>query len=224
MIATKINGKKYKIPTAFSDVTAKDLHQLKDVKPKTLLQVLAKIPESIIDLMSDEQVIALSDLMGFIHGYPQNMMLKEEVNVQKREWSKLELTKQALSHAEPHVVVHVCKLYFGEEVMKWPVNLLYGQTAQILDSLSLFLDRYKELSENDDYHPDDLEAGIKGLESFGAGAIRYSLAKGDVTKYEQIDNMSAESVYFTLLYEKAKGEYLKRKEMIIKRQQNAINT
>lgn len=89
--------------------------------------------------------------------------------------------------------------------------------------MSVFLERYKELTEDNEPDADQLEAGIKGLESFGVGAIRYSLAQGDVTKYEQVEQMSAESIYFTLLYEKAKNEYTERLKEIYDRQ-NGINT
>lgn len=223
MIVLKLNGKPFKVPTNFDDVNAKQLHGLTDLKPKTLIENLTEIPSNLVDLMTADQVIQVSDLLSFVESQPVMAQIKEEINVGSESWRKLELTKQVLSKPEPYIAVEVSRLYFGDQVFEWSAELLYGQTAQILQSLSVFLERFKELNEQDEYDPDDLEAGIKGLESFGVGAIRYSLAKGDVTKYDAIEQMDAESIYFTLLYEKAKGEFLRRKEIIIKRQ-NGIGT
>jgi len=224
MITIKINGSDYKIPTSFEDVTPKQLHELPDTKPKTLISELTDISHELIEKMTSEQVVQLDTLLSFVHEQPNELLIKEEVSVGKKEWIHLEMTKQALeTKNEPFIAVEVARRYFGEEVFDWSPALVYGQTAQILHSLSLFLERYKELNDSDPYDDDQLEAGVKGLESFGVGAIRYALAKGDVTKYEEVEKMSAEAVYFTLLYEKAQSEYSSRLKEIYDRQ-NGIGT
>ena len=224
MITISINGTKHKIPTSFNDITPRELHKLPDTKPKTLIAHFTDISQDIIEKMTADQIIQIQTLLNFIEDQPHNLQIKEEISVQSKEWIKLEMTKQALeTKNEPFIAVEVSRRYFGDQVFDWPFSLIYGQTAQILHSLSLFLERYKELNDSDPYDDDQLEAGVKGLESFGVGAIRYALSKGDVTKYEQVENMSAEAVYFTLLYEKAQSEYSKRLKQIYDRQ-NGIGT
>ena len=224
MVRVEIAGKEYRIPSKASEVTANQLHSIRSDKPKEIIKALTDVPESIISQLQSEAILSLYDLLSFVYEPPQEAKIKKEINVASEAWIKLELTKQALQlKVEPYIIVELSRIYFGDQVFKWSFNLLYGQTSQIIHSLSVFLERYAELTEDNEPDADQLEAGIKGLESFGVGAIRYSLAQGDVTKYEQVEQMSAESIYFTLLYEKAKNEYTERLKEIYDRQ-NGINT
>lgn len=224
MIRVEIAGKTYSIPSKATEVTAKQLHSIRSDKPKEVIKALTDVPLDILNRLQSEAILSLYDLLSFVYEPPHNPRLKEEINVGSEAWLKLELARQAMQiNVEPYIIVEVSRIYFGDQVFEWPFNYLYGQTSQIIQSMSLFLERYKELTEDNEPDADQLEAGIKGLESFGVGAIRYSLAQGDVTKYEQVEQMSAESIYFTLLYEKAKNEYTERLKEIYDRQ-NGINT
>lgn len=224
MVRVEIAGKQYSIPSKVSEVKTRQLHSIRSDKPKEVIKALTDIPDELINRLQSEAVLSLYELLSFVYEPPLSPKMKEEVNVGSEAWIKLELTRQAMQvNVEPYIIVEVSRIYFGDEVFDWSWELLYGQTAQIISSMSVFLERYKELTKDDEPDPDQLEAGIKGLESFGVGAIRYSLAQGDVTKYEQIEQMSAESIYFTLLYEKAKNEYTERLKEIYDRQ-NGINT
>lgn len=224
MVRVEIAGKQYSIPSKASEVKTRQLHSIRSDKPKEVIKALTDIPDELINRLQSEAVLSLYELLSFVYEPPLSPKMKEEINVGSEAWIKLELTRQAMQvNVEPYIIVEVSRIYFGDEVFDWSWELLYGQTAQIISSMSVFLERYKELTKDDEPDPDQLEAGIKGLESFGVGAIRYSLAQGDVTKYEQIEQMSAESIYFTLLYEKAKNEYTERLKEIYDRQ-NGINT
>lgn len=224
MVRIEIAGKQYKIPSNHQEITAGQLHSIKEDKPKEVIKALTNIPSQIVDKLKAEAILSIYEILSFIYEPPQTIQIKEEIGVGAEAWLKLELTKQALQgQNEPYFIVEVSRIYFGDEVFDWSLPLVYGQTSQIINSLSLFLERYKELTEDNEPDADQLEAGIKGLESFGVGAIRYSLAQGDVTKYEQVEQMSAESIYFTLLYEKAKNEYTERLKAIYDRQ-NGVNT
>ena len=224
MVRVEIAGREYKIPSKHSEINGRQLHSIKQDAPKSILRALTDIPEDVIGKLSTEAVMSLYGILEFIYEMPDNAMIKEEVVVSSEAWLKIELAKQALATSnEPFIVAEVSRVYFGDEALDWDTSFLYGQTSQIVYSLSVFLERYRELYEDNEPDPDQLEAGIEGLESFGVGAIRYSLAQGDVTKYERIEQMSAESIYFTLLYEKAKNEYTDRLKEIYERQ-NGINS
>lgn len=224
MIRVEISGKEHKIPSKHIEITGRQLHSIKEDKPKAIIKALTDIPHEIVDQLSHQAVMQLYGILEFIYEMPNDAKIKEVIKVSSEAWLKIELAKQALeTKNEPYIVAEVSRIYFGDEALDWDVSFLYGQTAQIIDSIGVFLERYRELYEDNEPDPDQLEAGIKGLESFGVGAIRYSLAQGDVTKYEQIEQMSAESIYFTLLYEKAKNEYTDRLKEIYERQ-NGINS
>ena len=224
MINVTILGNKYSVKNQWSDLTVKDLHGIKSIKPIDLVKSLSNIPSSLLQKLTESNLLALYQIVSFIEDTPIDIKVKNEVNVAGESWKKLELTRSALKNsAPPFVAVEVAGIYFGEEIFKWPIGLVYGQTYQILESLNVFLERYKELRDSDPYDEDQLEAGVKGLETFGVGAIRYSLANGDITKYAAIESMSAEDVYFTLLYEKGVNEYQKRLKQIYDRQ-NGFNS
>lgn len=224
MISVSIAGEKYSFKNQWSDLTVKELHTIKSVKPIDLIQILSNVPESILKQIPENSLVALYQIVSFVEDVPPNIDIKQHVNVANESWKKLELTREALKNSSPpFVAVEVAGIYFSEEIFKWPIGLVYGQTYQILDSLNVFLERYKELGNSEPYDEDQLEAGVQGLESFGVGAVRYSLAKGDVTKYEAIESMSAEDVYFTLLYEKGVNEYQRRLKDIYDRQ-NGISS
>lgn len=224
MISITISGKKYSVKNQWSDLTVKDLHGIKSIKPIDLVHSLSNIPPSLLEQLPESNLLALYQIVSFVEDAPTDIRVKHEVNVANESWKKLELTRSALKIASPpFVAVEVAGIYFGDKIFNWPISLVYGQTYQILESLNVFLERYKDLGDSDPYDEDQLEAGVQGLESFGVGAIRYSLAKGDVTKYAAIESMSAEDVYFTLLYEKGVNEYQKRLKNIYDRQ-NGISS
>ena len=224
MIRVEIQGREYKIPSKHSEITARQLHSIREDAPRPIIKSLTDIPADVIGKLSTEAVMQLYGILEFIYESPSEVMIQEEVAVGSEAWLKIELAKQCLAtRNEPYILAEISRIYFGDEALDWEMPKLYGQTAQIIYSIGVFLERYKELYEDDEPDPDQLEAGIKGLESFGVGAIRYSLAKGDVTKYDEIEQMSAESIYFTLLYEKAKNEYTDRLKEIYERQ-NGINS
>jgi hypothetical protein len=218
MISVKISGKKHNIPNKFEDVTPKQLHSLTDLKPKTLIHKLTDIPEKSIDSLTSSQIMSLYLLLSFVEEAPAIVRVKEQIDVGQEAWRKFELVKQNIvGKTQPYIAVEVSRIYFGDQVFEWSIPLLYGQSEQILSSFAVFLERYKELNQGDGYDDDQLEAGVKGLETFGVAGIRYSLAKGDVTKYEQIENMKAEDIYITLFYEKAQKEYSDRYGEILER-------
>ena len=224
MIRVEISGREYKIPSKHSEITGKQLHSIREDKPKAIIKALTSIPHDIVDKLSNQAVMQIYGILEFIYEMPNDAMMKKEIKVSAEAWLKIELAKQALeTKNEPYIIAEISRIYFGDKALDWDIRFLYGQTAQIIYSIGVFLERYKELYEDNEPDDDQLEAGIKGLESFGVGAIRYSLAQGDVTKYEQIEQMSAESIYFTLLYEKAKNEYTDRLKEIYERQ-NGINS
>ena len=224
MIRIEISGREYKIPSKHSEITGRQLHSIREDKPKAIIKALTSIPHDIVDKLSNQAVMQIYGILEFIYEMPNDAMMKKEIKVSAEAWLKIELAKQALeTKNEPYIIAEISRIYFGDKALDWDIRFLYGQTAQIIYSISVFLERYKELYEDNEPDDDQLEAGIKGLESFGVGAIRYSLAQGDVTKYEQIEQMSAESIYFTLLYEKAKNEYTDRLKEIYERQ-NGINS
>ena len=224
MIRVEISNREYKIPSKHSEITGRQLHSIKEDKPKAIIKALTDIKHDIVDKLSHQAVMQLYGILEFIYEVPDKACIKQDINVASEAWLKLELSKQVLaSKNEPYIVAELSRIYFGDEALDWDVSFLYGQTAQIIYSIGVFLERYRELYEDNEPDPDQLEAGIKGLESFGVGAIRYSLAQGDVTKYEEIEQMSAESIYFTLLYEKAKNDYTERLKEIYERK-NGINS
>ena len=224
MIKVKVSGKSYTIKNSWKDLDAKTLHGIRSLKPVDLICSLSDIPITLLEQLNDANLLALYGLVDFVTETPPFYETKKDIDVSAESWKKLEATKEAVkTNIAPYIAVQVAGIYFEDEVYKWPLSLVYGQTYQILESLNVFLARYSELNDGDPYDDDQLEAGVKGLETFGVGALRYSLAKGDVTKYEKIEAMNAEDVYFTLLYEKAQNEYQKRLKIIYDRQ-NGVST
>ncbi len=224
MITIKINrNKKYNIASSWNDVDAHKLLKLKDNKPITYLDVLSDIPIEVIQNMNTKHILSLYQLCQFVDVPPHETNIEKEINVGENSWKQFENARDAIKTSSiPYMTAQLSGIYFGEEIYKWDMGKLYGQSLQIYQSIALFLERYKELNDSD-YNDDQLEAGVKGLETFGVGAVRYSLAKGDATKYKQIEELSAEQVYFTLLYEKALSEYQERLKKIYDRQ-NGIST
>lgn len=219
MIKVFINDIEYKIKTSWSDVEPMDLYNLKSVKPKDQLFVLSDMPYELIEQFDNKALFPLVSLISFLDDFPEFEPIEREINIGKEAWRKLELLKQAhKSLSIPHISFEACRLYFGEDVLNWSVSKIYSQSNQILHSYSLFLERFKELNEDNPYDDDQLEAGVKAFETFGAFGILYSLAGGDPTKYKEINEMDAESIYFTLLFEKAKNDYNDKLKKIYERQ------
>lgn len=56
------------------------------------------------------------------------------------------------------------------------------------------------------------------FEKYGYFKTLYSLANGDITKYEQLLETEAETIFMTLLFEKDKRKYEKNLKEIYERQ------
>lgn len=84
-----------------------------------------------------------------------------------------------------------------------------------------FFERYKKLGENE-ITEEEINAGIENFDKFGFFNVVYSLANGDVTKFDNILLLPAETIYMTLIYEKEKRKYEKELAAIYKRQQAPI--
>jgi hypothetical protein len=224
MINVKIAGNQYKIKNGWNDIEPIDLYNLRSNLPKDQLAVLSDIPIELIDNLPSDGLLSLYSLVSFIDDIPDQLTLEREIKIGKEAWKKLEILRQSIkTKSIHHISFEACRIYFGEDVLKWPINKILGQASQIINELEVFLERFKDLNEDNPYDDDQIEAGVKAFETFGAFGILYSLADGDVTKYDQINEMNAEMVYFTLLFEKAKNDYNTKLKKIYDRQ-NGIRT
>lgn len=177
-----------------------------------------------VDSLSASQIVSLMPLLEFINDIPDKLDVKREVKVGSESWKKFEIARQKTKREKQYYIAFdICEVYFGDEIWSWSLSLIYGQCLQILDSMSVFLERYKDLNNDKGYSEDEIDAGVEELETFGVGAIRHGLANGDITKFEAIENMDAETVYFTLLYNKAVANYNERYKEVLDRQKN-VNT
>lgn len=211
------------IKTSFDDVTNKDLHTIPSEKPRELIKHFSDLTAEEVKRLSANQVNTLVDLLDFIYEEPTLLPIEKEIDVAREAWSKIEQAKARLKDFKIYKhSFEIAEIYFGEEIWSWEMGKIYSQTAQIVNSINLFLNRYKDLYQDKGYTEEELEAGVEALESFGVGAIRHGLASGDITKFEQIEKTDAETVYFTLLYNKAVAMY--QEELSKIKQRSNVNS
>jgi hypothetical protein len=198
------------------------LERITSKEPIPLVASMSNIPIELLEIMHTDSLLSLYELCSFVlDDFDGKARIKRTIDVGDESWAKLELLIQASStNIIPYIAVQACGIYFGESVYKWRFEIVYGQTYQILSSLSVFLERFKDLRNSEPYNDDQLEAGIEGLESFGVAGVRYSLAKGNPKDYKAIEESKAEDIYMTLLYEKGVSIYKERLEKIYKRKNN----
>jgi hypothetical protein len=225
MIKIKIANVTYKVKNEWKDLTPSILHSITSKAPIEVVRCMSNIPVDILDQLDANSILSLYELCAFVlEDYPLPLKVVKPINVGEETFKKVELAKQAIqSGVPPYYMVGLCGIYFGEKVYKWRLSDVYGQAYQILTSLSLFLERYKELSEKSEYTDDELEAGIQGFETFGVGAVVINLAKGVPSEEKFIEDSKAEWIYFKLLYDKGVSKYQKELKRIYDRQ-NGVNS
>jgi hypothetical protein len=225
MIKIKIANKTYKVRNQWKDLTPSVLHSITSKVPFDVVRSMSDIPTDLLDQLDANSILSLYELCAFVlEDYTLPIKVVKQINVGEETFKKVELAKQAIQRGvNPYTAVSLCGVYFGEVVYKWRLSSIYGQTYQILNSLSVFLERYKELSEGNEYNDDELEAGVQGFETFGVGAVIIGLANGVPSEEKFIEESKAEWVYFKLLFAKAQSKYQKELKRIYDRQ-NGINT
>ncbi|GEM_PF-2610109 len=205
-----MQGELRQIASTWADVSVAKMHTSPNT-PREVIRHFSNITEDECKALTSDQVLALMAILEFLEDEPANIKIKEVVDVAGGSWGKCERTKIAITQRNPwSMSVEVCVIYFGNNALKWSVGQIYGQSKQIINSLSVFLERYKDLNDSKGYTENEINAGVKDLETFGVGAVRYSLANGDLTKYKAIEETDAETVYFTLMYSKAVAMYQER--------------
>lgn len=225
MIKVKIANKTYKVKNQWKDLTPSVLHSITSKIPIDVVRSMSNIPSEILDQLDANSILSLYQLCSFVlEDYTLPIKIVKPINVGEETFKKVELAKQSLQRGiNPYTAVSLCGIYFGEKVYKWRLSAIYGQAYQILNSLSVFLERYKELSEGNEYTDDELEAGVQGFETFGVGAVVISLANGVPSEEKFIEESKAEWIYFKLLYNKGVAKYQKELKRIYDRQ-NGINS
>ena len=77
MIRVEIAGKQYQIPSNHKEITARQLHSIKDDKPKEIIKALTSIPPQIIDKLKAEAVLSIHEILSFIYEPPQTLQKKK---------------------------------------------------------------------------------------------------------------------------------------------------
>jgi len=210
MVNFKVQGESRQILSLWEDVSVAKLHTFPDA-PRDQIKHFSNLTDQEVKALNSDQVLAFMSILEFMEDEPKGAKVKKDINVAGESWGKIERAKMALqSRNKWSYCVELCVIYFGDKALTWSIGLIYGQSINILNSLSVFLERYKDLNDNKGYSEQEIDAGVKDLESFGVGAVRYSLASGDLTKYADIEDKDAETVYFHLLYSKAVAMYQER--------------
>jgi len=160
------------------------------------------------------------------------------VNVGRLEWWKLEQAIEVIQKARRplYALPRLYWLYHYEtspenassedlpkSISKKRFGEIMRQGATVLASILEFLSNFEALNEGSGPSGEEIEAGIEGLQSFGTLSTLYSLSKGDVLKFEEVQNQPAETIYFVLLYEKSLNGYRERLHEIHKRNLNTKN-
>lgn len=100
---------------------------------------------------------------------------------------------------------------------------IVSPAGNILAGLYQFLSRFEQLQDGSELTEDEIHAGIESLAKFGDFAVIYSLAKGDPLKFDEIAKTPAETIYFTLLYERVLSVYRQNLQDIKDRRENVHN-
>jgi hypothetical protein len=169
------------------------------------------------------------DFLNFLSDL-DNLVLPEpnyHIEVADESFSKIEQAKQLLSNSNSRIdtLLNLCSIYFSQ---KWilqnenSVLNVFSQALQIFQSIDRFLQRHKELNENEEDENEEAyeEAGIDAIHSYGVFASIYALCDGKPWLYDKLLSCSAESVYITLRFSKDKAKFDSNLTKIKTRQAN----
>src|SRR6056297_2939027 len=70
MIRVEISDREYKIPSKHSEITGRQLHSIKEDKPKDIIKALTSITHDIVDKLSHQAVMQLYGILDFIYEVP----------------------------------------------------------------------------------------------------------------------------------------------------------
>lgn len=212
------------IKTSFSELTVQDLRSIKNHSPLEVIAALSDIPPAKISELNTDQILALYTLVSFVEEIdealqyiPANIQLPE-IDTAAATFEKCELAKiKAQSIKEYYLLLpELVRIYLGEDHLTGPAIECLAKGAVILEDLSRFLERFKDLG-GDQPNEDQQEAGIEALHSFGTYGIVESIAQRYHCKPYHVYQWSAEEVYMDMLYQQAKGRYQENLREIDKR-------
>lgn len=217
--------------TAWNEVTYNDLaliHDNKKLDEYERLQAnvasLCGTNLSTIKKISSQTILALIPFLRFIDDTDHIVYepISEEIksiNIALMPWGLLEEAKGIFtSNYKSNIVkahIGIVEVYTrgsklkGLDITNMSITKATPIVNHIEGQLFSFLDKYKELS---DFKPTEkqYEAGIDELKDFGFYATLYQLASGDRLKFDSYLNLSAEDIYFHLLYDYKYSKYLEK--------------
>lgn len=227
----KANGKRFRLSLSWARIRVSDIDGLfRSGDDRDVLRVLSNLDEETIGILSADQVEAL------VRVVPWDLQKHEDpINVGRLEWWKMEQAIEVIQKAPRplYAIPRLYWLYMSEDppnnasedqlpavLSKKRFGQIMRQGATVLSSILDFLATFEALNKGVKPSDEEIEAGIEGLQAFGTLATLYSLSKGDVLKFEEVQNQPAETIYFVLLYEKSLNEYREKLNEIEKRNLN----
>lgn len=224
----KANGKRFRLSLSWVRIRVSYIDALfRSGDDRAVLRVLSNLDEETIGVLSSDQVEALLRVVSW-----DLQKSEDQVNVGRLEWWKMEQAIEVIQRA-PRPLYAIPRLYWLYMTKKPPNNAsedplpaalskkrfrqIMRQGATVLSSILDFLATFEALNKGVKPSDEEIEAGIEGLQEFGTLATLYSLSKGDVLKFEEVQNQPAETIYFVLLYEKSLNEYREKLHEIEKR-------
>jgi hypothetical protein len=207
-----VNSQKTTIKGSFSEAAAVDLLRIAQAGPRHVLQALSDAPPHTFASLKAEEIAAIYPIVSWVDQpqeaayYLPNGFEVPPLDVAGDTFERLELARKAAEHKAPYMLLpRLARVYFGDSDKRTAAEA-YALGAAVLEQLSAFLDRFKDLAA-DPPSEDEVEAGIEALHSFGP----YGIAEGIAARYGcrplEVFAWSAEEVYMSLLYSQAKSRY-----------------
>jgi len=214
MVKVNVAHSKISIKTCYEDCTIADLDKLAtyEYQQRGLIECFTDLPYTDFEKLLPEYQQAILVLLEWVNDneYVNLPDPEKNISVGDESFGKIEMAKQVIGEGKPHyyILPNLCHIYLSDEwVSKSDVLKVFAQGVQIFESITVFLERHKDLGESEPDTEDQIEAGIEALRSFGSFGLMYSLTEGKPWMYDTLLSCTAESVYMTLRYSKAKSMY-----------------
>lgn len=205
---------KYLFPTKWNDISFEKYIEIHNLPEKSITSV-----SEFYSGCATVQTLSILNFMtkAFEPELPEGFSIK----IGRETWGKLENARieiGKLDEEKPNFIFLYKKLieiYTNFETEKISCIHGIGLGKYLFEQLNEFFEQFKELTEKEEDAAADI-AGTEDLDALGFLVSLDELAKGDITKYDELLKQPALTVYRKFLLDKRKAKFQKNYQIAYK--------
>lgn len=212
----KVNGKE--VPQGWHEVTyLRYALAMAETDSNAIAAALIGIEADLFEQMHPAQIELIMSRLSFWFEPIPVLTEFEPVDIGKASWEKMNAANDAFkANASNHYLaaIDLVKIYYSHEISDWLVGEALPYVIDLFEQFERFSEQFAGLT-SDTPNDTQIAAGIEKIHAFGVFGNLDAIAKGNVLEYDVILQQPAITIYFKMLLDKVKSDYVEEYQRLM---------